>query len=650
MADDRFGHLLEGIELGDTRLRNRIVSTGHHTYLADGVPSDALIAYHEARARGGVGLIVTEIVSVHSSAAFSGQLLSALDEAGIPDWRRLVETCQRHGSAVFAQLFHPGREILSSYTGMAPVAYAPSAVPNERFHIMPKPMSRELIAEIIDGYAVSAANLEAAGFDGVEIVASHGYLPAQFLSPAINRRDDAYGGDFERRLAFLRQTIDAIRARAPSLTLGLRLSIEDGENDGLDVQSTGDVAEALQGDLDYLSVVTGSSATLGDSVHVVPPMGLEVGYVAELAQPLRERLAIPLLVTGRINQPQDAEAIIATGKADLCGMTRALICDPELPQKTLSGQVDEIRACIGCNQSCIGRAHKGIGISCIQNPRSGRELELGDLGPATAARDVMVVGGGPAGMSFATEAARRGHRVSLYESDTRLGGQVLLAQLLPGREEFGGLVQNLERELRHSGVEVHLGDTIGVEDLLERAPDRVVLATGASPYVPELESLDATHTCTYEDLLLGRVNPGRCAIVADWRGDWIGLGLAERLARDGSQVRLLVNGPMAGESLQIYTRNHYLGRLYRLGVEIITHARLFGSDGDSVYFQHTLTGEAMIYEGIDQLVLALGQCAEQQLETELAERGIEPLVLGDALIPRTAEEAIYESMLAARAL
>jgi 2,4-dienoyl-CoA reductase-like NADH-dependent reductase (Old Yellow Enzyme family) len=647
MTELRFPALLSPITLGKIRLKNRIVSSGHHTYLADGKPSDALIAYHEARARGGAGLIVSEIVAVHASAAFSGQLLSALDSSSIEDYHRLAEACHLHDCRIFAQLFHPGREILSSYSGFAPIAYAPSAVPNERFHIMPKPMSLALIEEIIEGFASCAANLAAAGLDGIEIVGSHGYLPAQFLSPAVNRRDDEYGGDFERRLRFLREVIDRIRQRAPNLALGLRLSASDYEPGGLDEAAVGDICIALENDLDYFSLVAGSSATLGASVHVVPPMGLRAGYLASLSQTIRARIDTPVIITGRINQPQDAERIVASGQADLCGMTRALICDPELPNKTRSGRVEDIRACIGCNQSCIGRAHKGISISCIQYPQSGRELEFDRAPRSGDSKSLMVIGGGPAGMKFAAEAATRGHRVTLYERAPALGGQVLLAQRLPGREEFGGMAINLTRELENAGVEVVRNCEVNLSQVEQEAPDQVILATGAAVYRPEFEMLEADRTLSYEDLLLERRAVGSSVIVADWRGDWIGLGLAEKLARDGCRVRLVVNAALAGESLQIYTRNHYVGRLYSLGVEIVTHARLCGSDDRSVYFQNTLNDEAMIFEDIDSLVLSLGQRAENRLEEELQSAGVDPVVIGDCLLPRTAEEAIYEGLVAA---
>lgn len=641
-----FPHLLSPIALGSCEIANRIVSTGHHTYLADKVPDERLIAYHEARARGGTGLIVSEIVAVHETAGFSPDLLKAESEAVIPAYAELAKACHRHGARLFAQLFHPGREILSASAGMLPVALAPSAVPNERFHIMPKPMSAALIRDIVAGFGRTACYLAEAGFDGFEIVASHGYLPAQFLNPRTNLRTDEYGGDFERRLRFLRDVIAVIRQAAGSKALGLRISGSEMDADGLQETEVLEVCAALARDLDYLSVVAGTSASLGGSVHIVPPMGLEHGYVAPLASRIKACAPVPVIVTGRINQPQVAERILAGGEADLCGMTRALICDPAMVAKTREGRIDDIRACIGCNQACIGRAHKGLGISCIQHPETGRELEYAAPTLRVRGRRVLVAGGGPAGMKAAAVAAARGHDVTLFERERALGGQARLAQRLPGREEFGGIIDNLRREMELAGVAVETGRAVDLDLIGDEAADAVIVATGARPHVPALAGLDGAHVVTAWDVLEERVNVGSRVVIADWRADWIGLGLAERLARAGCSLTLCVNAAMAGETLQIYTRNHYVGRLRRLGVTIRTHARLFGTDEDSVYLQDTLTEESVIEEGVDTLVLSLGHLAENELENKLIEAGVDCVAIGDCVAPRTAEEAVYEGLVA----
>ncbi len=639
-------HLFSPIRLGPCGVKNRVVSTGHHTYLSDGVPDDRLIAYHEARARGGAGLIVSEIVAVHETARFSPSLLCAGTPETVAPFARLAEACHRHGAKIFAQLFHPGREILSAAVGMLPVAYAPSSVPNERFHIMPKPMPVSLIKEIVAGFGTNAAHLAAAGFNGIEIVGSHGYLPAQFLNPRVNLRDDAYGGDEERRLKFLCDVIGAIRVAAPGLAVGLRLSGSDMDGDGLSEEEVRAACRALAPELDYVSVVAGTSASLGGSVHIVPPMGLAHAYTAPLAAAIRAEIDKPVIVTGRINQPQIAEQVIAGGAADLCGMTRALICDSHMPAKAEAGDLNEIRACIGCNQACIGRAHKGLGISCIQHPESGRELDFPEPPLLAEPHKVVVVGGGPGGMKAAAIAAARGADVTLFERETDLGGQAKLARRLPGREEFGGIIGNLEREMTTAGVRVVTGREADAETIAAESPDTIILATGARVHISPLDRLDGAHAVTAWDVLEGRANVGANVVISDWRADWIGLGLAEQLATSGCAVTLCTNAALAGETLQLYTRNHYVGRLHRLGVTIRTHARLFGMDGETVWLQDTLTGEAIEYDGIDTLVLSLGHLAEDGLEAALAGRGMNVTSIGDCVVPRTAEEAVYEGLMA----
>ncbi|MCY3770347.1 MAG: FAD-dependent oxidoreductase [Gammaproteobacteria bacterium] len=640
----QFLHLFSEIRIGNCVIPNRIVSTGHHTYLSDSVPDDRLVAYHEARARGGAGLIVTEIIASHETAGFSSHLLQAGDREAIPAYRRLADTCRRHGSKMFAQLFHPGREILSAHSGMLPVAWAPSAVPNERFHIMPKPMPVALIEEIIAGHGVAAANLAEAGLDGFEIVASHGYLPAQFLNPRTNHRQDEYGGDVQGRRRFLREIIREIRKSAPGLALGMRISGSEMVDDGLQLEEMVALCRALSAELDYISVVAGTSASLGASVHIVPPMGMPGAYVASQSETIRKAAGIPVMVAGRINQPQVAEQVIAQGQADLCGMTRAMICDAGMANKARKGALDTIRSCIGCNQSCIGRAHQGLGISCIQHPESGRETEFGELPGTGSPKRVLVVGGGPGGLKAAAIAAARGHDVLLHEQEDCLGGQARLAMKLPGREDFGGIIDNLEREARQAGVNVVLQSRVTPETIRDVRADSVILATGARPFVPDIEGLHSAHAVTAWDILTGSARAGATVVIADWRSDWVGLGIAEKLAAAGSVVELVTNSSMAGEALQAYTRNHFVRRIKKLGVRISTHARLYGIDGSTVFFQDTLTDDPVVIEGIETVVLSLGHVSVDPLSERIENRGMAIYSIGDCVTPRTAEEAVYEGL------
>jgi 2,4-dienoyl-CoA reductase-like NADH-dependent reductase (Old Yellow Enzyme family) len=638
-------------------LRNRILSTGHDTTLPTAfVPNQALVEYHRARAAGGAGLIVMQVAGVHETARYTSHLLMATSDDCIPGYARVADAVHAHGCALFGQLFHPGREIMEGQDGTLPVAYAPSAVPNERFHVMPRPMSLRLIGEVIDGYAAAAQRLERAGLDGVEVVASHGYLPAQFLNPRVNLRKDRYGGDLAGRRRFLAEVVAAIRAATgPDFVVGLRISGDERDSEGLGPDEVIDALIAFDGAFDYYNITAGTSAGLGSAVNIAPPMAVAHGHLAPLSAAIKARVATPVFVAGRINQPQDAERLLQRGDADMVGMTRALICDPAMPAKAHEGRFDDIRACIGCNQACIGHFHMGYPISCIQHPETGRELAYGTLTPATQARHVLVAGGGPGGMKAAAIAAARGHRVTLCEAGRQLGGQALLAQMLPGRAEFGGIVTNLAREMALAGVEVRLGQPVTRALVEAIGADAVVIATGARPRPigpggAMVEGADSGHVVNPWAVLRNEVNVGASVLIADWSLDWIGMGLAERLARAGCRVRLAVDGYMPGERIHRYVRDLWAGTLHDLGVEVIAYARLYGIDGQTVYCQHASSGAAMVFDEVDTLITSLGHESVCALEDELADLAIPLHVIGDALAPRTAEEAVFEGLKAGVAL
>lgn len=646
-----FPHLFAPLQIRGKRLKNRIMSSGHDTSMpTDNLVNEQLIAYHRARAEGGVGLIVLQVAGVHDSARYTSHVLMATDDACIDGYRRLAETCHAHGTVLLSQIFHPGREIMESADGLLAVAYAPSAVPNERFRVMPRALDQDMIDEIIQGYADAARRLHQAGLDGVELVASHGYLPAQFINPRVNRRTDGYNGELEQRLRFIREILGAMRASTDAeFIIGLRISADERDPEGLTEDESLAAVQLLQGQLDYVHIVAGTSASLGGAVHIVPPMAVEAAYLAREAGTFKAKLSIPLFVTGRINQPQEAEAIIAKGQADVCGMTRALICDPQMPNKSERGHSEDVRACIACNQACIGHFHKGLPISCIQHPETGRELLYGQPKPSARGKRILVVGGGPAGMKAAAVAAQRGHRVTLYEASAQLGGQIQLAQLLPRRSEFGGASTNLQREMQLAGVEV-VRNTRVDRALIEREnPDHVIIATGAQPYWPNFERGGDLQVVDAWQVLRDEVQLGRSVVVADWRCDWIGPGIAERLVRAGHQVQLAVNGTHCGESLPLYVRDQMAGELHKLAIPIIPYARLYGCDDSTVYLQHTASGEPMLLENVDSLVLCQGHQSVDDLGQQL--KGLVPFQrIGDCLAPRTVEEAIHEGLKVAWAL
>ncbi|WP_259757694.1 oxidoreductase [Pseudomonas sp. GCEP-101] len=647
----QFPHLFSPLRIRGKVLKNRIMSTGHDTSMpTDNLVNDQLVAYHTARAKGGVGLIVLQVAGVHDSARYTSHVLMATDDACIPGYRRIAEACHAEGTVVLSQVFHPGREIMESSDGLLAVAYAPSASPNERFRVMPRELSQAMIDEIVQGYADAARRLHRAGIDGVEVVASHGYLPAQFLNPRVNRRGDGYNGDLDARLRFTREVIAAVRAATDDdFIIGLRISADERDPEGLTEDESLQAVKSLQNQLDYVHIVAGTSASLGGAIHIVPPMAIEAAYLASEAGTFKRSLEIPLFVTGRINQPQEAELIVARGQADVCGMTRALICDPQMPSKTESGHVEDVRACIACNQACIGHFHRGYPISCIQHPETGRELIYAERQMAALRKRVLVVGGGPAGMKAAAVAAQRGHEVTLCEATGQLGGQVNLAQLLPRRAEFGGASTNLQREMLLAGVDVRRNTRVDRALVEQERPDVVIVATGATPYRPPYEEAGDLQVVDAWQVLRGEVKIGRSVLVTDWRADWIAPGIAERLVREGHQVQLAVNGTHVGENLPLYVRDHLAGELHRLGIGITPYARLYGVDDSTVYLQHTASGEPMLVEGIDTLVLCQGHQPVDDLADEIADLA-EVRRIGDCLAPRTAEEAIYEGLKAGWAI
>lgn len=639
-----FKYLFTPKKIGDVWIKNRILSTGHMTtYVDNCLPTEQLINYHKERAKGGAGLIVIEANAVHSSALMTPKTIAATNDDIIPYYRMLADAVHPYDTKMFAQLFHPGREV--SPSGNA-IPVAPSTVPSDRFRIMPKELEIREIREIIKGYGDAAARVKSGGLDGVEIVSSHGYLISQFWSPRINFRKDQYGGSFENRMRFFQEVVESVRLKVgDDFPVGLRLSVDDFVKEGLNFDEVLEILVHIDrqiGGLSYFNLIGGGSATYASAVFIVPPAPIPPAHFASHAGIIREAVSIPIFVASRINDPVIAEKVLANGQADMVGMTRAMICDPHMPNKALRGEFNRIRLCIACNQACIGHMQNDEPISCIQNPVTGRETLYADMPKADSRKHIVIVGGGPSGMKAAVISAERGHQVTLLEKSGELGGQVKLARTIPGREEFGELIPNLKRELEHYRVNVQLNTEATKESILLMNADEIIIATGSTPYVPSIEGIHLPHVVTTWDILSRQKTAGKRVVIADWKGDMPGVGTAMYLHNQGCDVEIVTSCLYIGFGLQSYVRTAILSQLYSNHVGMTCNYKLFKIEPDSVTFENIYTGDTIVRENIDTVILACGNIQQIDLYRQLKDTVPNLHLIGDSLMPRTVEEAILE--------
>jgi 2,4-dienoyl-CoA reductase-like NADH-dependent reductase (Old Yellow Enzyme family) len=637
--------LLTPVDLGPVRLPNRVVSTAHQTGLVhDHLPTPDLIAYHAARARGGVGGIFIEATAVDPSGLLTSHTLGGFLPAIVDGYEELAGELHEHGTKLFVQLFHGGREQISS-APRAPTI-APSPVPSPRYMAEPRALTTAEIAAMLEGYATAAHHCREGGLDGIEVSMSHGYLIAQFFSPTSNRRTDEYAAP----LRFAREVLEAVRQGAgPELAVGVRLSADELAPEGLDAEACAAIAGELCGTslVDFASLVLGHSAYFASSSWIVPPPPARPDALAGPLAAVRAAVDVPVIGTTQVVDVGAAERMIAGGEADAVGMTRALIADPDLVRKAAEGATDEIIACIGCNQACIGHYHEGVPIGCVVNPRTGRERTL-PRASTRPDRDVLVIGGGPAGIAAALEAAEAGAAVTLLEQGAGIGGQLRLAGRAPAhRVLWRRWRATSERRLERAGVEVRLETRATAVDA--DAAETVVLATGARPYLPpwaataeeSADSAGRTVPAGVEtvDAWAAIADPAAIAgpvLVADWGGGWDGLDAAEVPAEQGLEVTLACAAPAPGWTLHQYQRNLYVARFDERSIPILHHTEVLGDR-----LRHLFSGREHRLPDVVTIVFANGRVPDDELWAALEGRpGCTRA--GDVLGPRTAEEAVLE--------
>jgi 2,4-dienoyl-CoA reductase (NADPH2) len=692
-----YRYLWTPLELGPVATRNRIVFSAHLTnYARDGKPTEQHAAYYAARAAGGAGLIITEEHSTHPTDWPYEKLIHGFHRDVIPGYRAITDAVHRHRTPIFAQINHNGGQASSMYSRL-PV-WAPSAVADPLFREVPKAVDRAEIDEIVAGYAMVAEHCAEGGFDGIELQCSHSSIVRGFLSPATNKRTDAYGGSLANRTRLLTEIVAAVRRVIGNrLALGVRICGDELIEGGTTIDDAVEIARIVEatGHVDYINtsigVATASLFMIEASMHIPP------GYALFIPSAFRKAVDLPVVGVGRFKDPLQAERALAEGHCDLVGVVRGQIADPDFAAKARAGATDEIRLCLSCNQECVGRMGLNRWLGCIENPRTGREAEYAARsialstkpagGPASGSttkpaggpasgpttrptgqlvgspsgsnsgaasphptatesgqrsRNVMVVGAGPAGLQAAISAARAGHRVTVYEREAQAGGQVRLAASVPNRAEFGDIVRNQLTECRRLGVAIEYGVGVWPGLVAEKAPDHVIVATGAEPQRPWWAPADAPNVCDVRDVLTAAADPHGDVVVVDEIGFHHATSVAELLADRGCTVEIVTPGMVVGQDLGVtLDMENWWMRASAKGIVQSTDLVPMGIAGNELTLLHHPTG-ANQTRRFDWVVLAVPGNPVEWLYHDLKAAGVSVERAGDCVAPRRAHAAVVE--------
>ena len=662
-----YPRLFTPITIGNMTLRNRIVMPAmHHLYTENGYCTPRFSRYYWDRVEGGAGLIIVGSCRFDDYGAKDNSMSLRTDDT-IPGWQAFTKGVHDRGGKVAVQLYHAGRYMPKKDVPCGGDALSPSATFASYTRETAPEMTRDQIYALLDDYAAGAGRAVAAGFDAVEISASSGYLLCQFLSPLTNLRTDEFGGSFENRCRFPLMVSEPVKkALDGRVPLILRLGADDfvpGSNTLEDTMAFAPLAEAKG--VDLFNITGGWHETK------IPQLtgDLPRGGLSYLGKGIKSVVNVPVMMCNRIQDPETAEKILALGRADLVGMGRPLLADPELPDKAEEGRTGEIRPCMACNQGCLANTFFDRPITCLVNARCGRELEL-PVEQAASPKRILVMGGGPAGCEAAYQAARRGHHVTLMERSDRLGGQLQQAAVIPARQEFHGLIRFYEENLPRLGVAIQLNKEAGAEDA--RGYDAVFVAVGGVPNETKLPvQKDAVPVYTARQILTGEVMAGTSVVVVG--GSYIGCFTAQYLARQGAmnadelffsitnrsdtmdhilarlsrsdrQVVLLEKGKKIGFGFESGTSWPVLGDLNRLGVPFLKCTEVTAVTSEGVHAAETKKDGSIEehFYPCDCVVAASGVHPDSRLLEALTSSGIQAFSIGNAQQTGKAIDAIRQ--------
>lgn len=636
-------YLLSPIKIKEIGLSNRVVMPPMGTNLGnkDGTVSEATIAYLKRRARGGQGLIITEIVGVHPSGLAINSQLCAFEDRFIPGLKKLVDVAHGAGSKIAMQLHHTGRESL--YMLSQGKAIGPSAIPSIVYKMAPREMTLEDIKEIVAAFGAAALRAREAGFDAVEVHCAHGYLLTQFMSALSNHREDEYGGSIKNRARFTIDILKEVRKNVgDDFPISLRLSVEEFIKGGYtadDIQPI--LPDFVHAGADIIHASFGTHGSPGGITSA--PSEYEPGFNTWLAKKVKDVVDVPVIAVGRFTDPTLADEVIGRGDADLVAFGRQFLTDPDFLTKAKEGRLEDICKCLACNTGCIERLMLGEGnIRCAINPETGQET-IYPKGPAETSRSVWVIGAGPGGLTAAYEAKRLGHKVKLFEKEGIPGGQLRFACLPPYKKAYGEWITWLSSQVEKMGVKILTNTCVTDDMIMDGNPEVVILATGGDKIIPDIPGIEMGHVCDAWQILSGEVSPKEYVVVLG--GGLIGMETADFLREKGCKL-ILVEALKRSPVSKLTSHGYMLHtRLRKAGCRLLFNTTMKRIDKDSI--STLCEGDEQTLSPVDQVVVAVGIRPLDNLKKTLEEKGIRHFIIGDASTPRRIIEATEEGAKAA---